>query len=253
VDGKDRKTLADKPELAAARKKDQEPTQLAWYVARASERKDVTVEVSGSGSLWAVVASEGIAIGDAQATGGDGLSISREYVNADGKAVTSVELGDLITVIVKVKNKLNRPIQNVAIVDRLPAGFEIENARLAAKRRGETRPAAAPPPEDGSDGSEGSCGDSCGGSCGGGDDGESKSETGALSVEHMNIRDDRLEVFGTLAANGEGEFKYMVRAVTSGRFSAPPAEAEAMYDPSIWARLGSEPVLVRGPWESFFQ
>ena len=246
VDGKERTSLADTPATAALRKKEQEPSQLAWFIARASERKSIEVSMSGGGPLWAVVSSEGIELGGVQTTGGDGLSIAREYLGANGKPATNVALGDVITVVVSIKNLLGRQVKNVAVVDRLPAGFEIENARLAAARRG-----------DGSASNAGSSGDESGDE-GGEYDGEYDGEESggndnALAVEHMNIRDDRIEVFGTLRAKGTGKVEYTVRATTAGTFSAPPAEAQAMYDPTIWARVGSEPVLVRGPWGKFFE
>jgi uncharacterized protein YfaS (alpha-2-macroglobulin family) len=44
---------------------------------------------------------------------------------------------------------------------------------------------------------------------------------------------------------------YGVRAVTSGRFTLPPVEAEAMYDPSLWAREPGGQVRVEGDWKEF--
>ena len=45
-----------------------------------------------------------------------------------------------------------------------------------------------------------------------------------------------------------GTVVYAVRAVTAGRFTIPPVEAEAMYDPRIWAREGMGKVRIAGPW-----
>jgi len=39
-----------------------------------------------------------------------------------------------------------------------------------------------------------------------------------------------------------------VRVVTSGRFTIPPVEAEAMYDPTLWARAKGGTAVVSGPW-----
>ena len=41
---------------------------------------------------------------------------------------------------------------------------------------------------------------------------------------------------------------YTVRVVTSGKFTIPPVEAEAMYDPTLWARDKGGTAVVSGPW-----
>jgi len=38
-----------------------------------------------------------------------------------------------------------------------------------------------------------------------------------------------------------GTVVYAVRATAAGRFTIPPVEAEAMYDPRIWARQPGRP------------
>ncbi|MCQ8205735.1 hypothetical protein NP569_25950, partial [Vibrio parahaemolyticus] len=71
------------------------------------------------------------------------------------------------------------------------------------------------------------------------------------SADYVNIRDDRMEVFGSLQAGESKKVVYAVRAVTAGKFTLPPVEAEAMYDPRIWAREAGEQVEVSGPWKDF--
>ena len=55
---------------------------------------------------------------------------------------------------------------------------------------------------------------------------------------------------GHLDRRQSGTVVYAVRAVTAGRFTIPPVEAEAMYDPRIWARQPGREVFVNGPWVS---
>jgi uncharacterized protein YfaS (alpha-2-macroglobulin family) len=66
--------------------------------------------------------------------------------------------------------------------------------------------------------------------------------------EFMNLRDDRLEAFGALQPRTSRKIIYTVRAVTSGKFTIPPVEAEAMYDPTLWARARGGTAVVGGPW-----
>jgi len=70
-------------------------------------------------------------------------------------------------------------------------------------------------------------------------------------ADFMNVRDDRLEVFGALDPGERKKVVYGVRAVTSGVFTLPPVEAEAMYDPNIWAREPGGKVEIQGNWKEF--
>jgi uncharacterized protein YfaS (alpha-2-macroglobulin family) len=62
------------------------------------------------------------------------------------------------------------------------------------------------------------------------------------------LRDDRLEAFGALAPGAKKKIVYSVRAVTSGKYTIPPVELEAMYDPTLWAREKGGTAVVGGPW-----
>ena len=98
-------------------------------------------------------------------------------------------------------------------MDRIPAGWEIENPRLGRDATAGWLDA---------------------------DD--------LWQPDHMDLRDDRIELFGHLPRGASRKVVYAARAVTAGRFTIPPVEAEAMYDPRIWAREGMEKVTVYGPW-----
>ncbi|MBK9165308.1 MAG: hypothetical protein IPM21_15650 [Acidobacteria bacterium] len=118
---------------------------------------------------------------------------------------------------------------HVALVDYLPAGFEILNPALATT---EAIPADA----------------------GGGNTGVI--EVGGRSIgrnyfwwrqywfEHQNFRDERAEAFASLLWEGVYNYTYVARATTPGEFVAPPAKAEEMYSPETFGRTGTEFVKV---------
>ncbi|MDC0714676.1 MG2 domain-containing protein [Stigmatella sp. ncwal1] len=192
-----------------------------WALVRASERKGVALDLKekGSGKLYLILNSDGVRTGGQAKVGGEGLSISRTYRKLDGTVIDpgqGVNLADLVYVEVELSNTSGERIQNIALVDRLPAGWEIENARLGR-----------------------------GGSV------EWVEAESLWTADYVNIRDDRMEVFGSLEARESKKVVYAVRAVTSGKFTLPPVEAEAMYDPRIWARGAGEQVQVSGPWKDF--
>lgn len=213
---------ADGKEVATKDGVKQRASDRTWALVRASERKGLSLKVpeKGEGKLYLVLASEGVRADGQYRTGGEGLSLTRRYRDLEGSELDvnggSVKLADLVYVEVRIKNTSGERIQNIALVDRLPAGWEIENARLG---RGGTV--------------------------------EWASAEEQWSADYVNIRDDRVEVFGSLEAGESKTVVYAVRAVTSGKFTLPPVEAEAMYDPRIWARDAGGTVEVSGPWADF--
>ena len=190
-----------------------------WMLHRASEYKTLTLDIPQSAAgMWLVVRSEGVRPNTLYKTGGNGMLVTRTFRNLEGEVVDpaaqdGIKLGEVLFVEVALRNASGTSIQNIALVDRLPAGFEIENARLG---RGVQLEWAKP------------------------DD--------MWLVDFQNMRDDRVEAFGSLPPNTEKKVVYSVRAVTSGKFSIPPVEAEAMYDPTLWARGQGGMLVVGGPW-----
>jgi uncharacterized protein YfaS (alpha-2-macroglobulin family) len=55
----------------------------------------------------------------------EGIEVSREYRNKDDKPVTSAKLGEELTVVLRVRSTDGQNLENVAIEDLLPGGFEI--------------------------------------------------------------------------------------------------------------------------------
>jgi hypothetical protein len=190
----------------------------AWSLARASEYKQLTLDVPAQAAgTWLIVRSEGVRPGGAYEVGGNGMAITRTYKDLGGNTIDpakgKLKLGDLVFVEIEVSNTSGVGMQNIALVDRLPAGFEIENPRLGRSTRAEWM----------------------------------KDEE-LWATDFMNLRDDRLEAFGTLPAWTKKKIIYTVRAVTSGKFTIPPVEAGAMYDPTLWAREQGGTAVVSGPW-----
>lgn len=189
-----------------------------WSLPRASEYDTMllTVPRKGEGKLYLVLASEGVRAEPDWRTGGQGLKVDRRYLDAKGQEIDLLqgELGEVVNIELTLTNRSGERIANIALVDRIPAGWEIENPRLG---RGQA--------VDWIDSDK------------------------LWAADHLDLRDDRLEVFGHLERNESRKVVYGVRAVTAGSFAVPPVEAEAMYDPEIWAREAGEKVHIAGPWD----
>ena len=55
----------------------------------------------------------------------EGIEVSREYRDKDGNPTTTVKLGGDLTVVLRVRGVGDRDIDNVAVLDLLPGGFEV--------------------------------------------------------------------------------------------------------------------------------
>jgi hypothetical protein len=148
-----------------------------------------------------------------------GLTVERAYLDPDSnQPLTQFRLGQTV----KVKLTVRSPsrLAHVAVVDRLPAGFEPVLTRFQR-------------------------------SYGGGEEGEesawmrrfwwSRAET---EWQNMELRDDRAQLFADVLAAGESSHEYLARATSVGSFAAPPVTAEAMYRPEIAGRSATGSVVV---------
>lgn len=149
----------------------------------------------------------------------DGLEIIRDYTDDHGKPLGKLILGQEIEVHVKIRAIGNADVDNVAIVDLLPGGFD---AVLRAPPSAKADTAQADES--------------------GGDNGAQAAWTSRIGLDastwhadHADIREDRVLIYGT-ATPDIREFVYKIRATSAGTFQMPPAYASAMYRPQIQAQ-----------------
>ena len=142
-----------------------------------------------------------------------GMKIRRRYLNAKGEPIANrtVRSGDLVQIELTIESLT--ALENIVIDDLLPAGLEIENARLettADKRQLNTKLIQA---------------------------------ASLFTHRRLDVRDDRLIVMGTLNGAGAGQFIYLARAVTPGTFIIPPVRGECMYDIGTHSISGGGQIL----------
>ena len=123
-----------------------------------------------------------------------------------GEPVTGTfEQGELV--VVELSITPIDSLQNVVIADLLPAGLEIENARLSARAKlGKV---------------------------------QLPNNVTPLKPEHVDIRDDRLLIVTHLPEATPFMHRYLARAVTCGSFVLPAVRAECMYAPDIASTHGA--------------
>ena len=169
---------------------------------------NINIDVKGEGSLYYFTQSEGIPQDGKVKEVDNHLRVRRTFYNRNKVAITNgmFKQNDLIVVEVKIKSLTGKYIENVAVTDILPAGFEIENARLTEMP----------------------------------DLSWVNTET---NYDYRDIRDDRIHFFLT-ATGYEKSFYYLARAVTPGTYQLGPVAADAMYNGEYHSYYGSGIVVV---------
>lgn len=172
--------------------------------------KKVTLTASGTGSSYYYWSVEGIPVNRTLPPVDNGIRVRREYYDyRTGRAITDGNFyqGQLLICSV-VLSTTDRAVPNIAVADLLPAGFEIENARLT-------------------DGG-----------------GLSVKNENPFEVQSVDIRDDRLLLFGSMAQQQTKKYTVLVRVINQGTFVLPGISAEAMYDPGIRSYNGGGKIRV---------
>lgn len=142
------------------------------------------------------------------------FDVQRSYLNLKGERIDplAIRQGELIAVHLHVRNRSDSGIENMALVDRLPSGFEIENPNLG---RSEAM--------------------------------DWLDKYSELKPAYVDRRDDRIQLFFDMAYDQSSDYFYIVRAVSNGHFMAPPAKLEAMYEPEIHAYSDYSKTRIQAP------
>ena len=172
-----------------------------------------------------------------------GIEISKQYRSASGDEIKEIKMGDELFVHIQARTLDDKTYPEVAIVDLIPAGFEIiaENHNPVIEG---------------------------GGMSGEGEEGfdepyeyeegafmklllpkvyaQSKTTLQPMETQFVEAREDRMILYVTVTPDLK-EFSYRMKAISKGRFQVPPAFAEGMYNRELQF-LGSKSVIdVKNP------
>ncbi|MBA3647305.1 MAG: alpha-2-macroglobulin family protein [Chitinophagales bacterium] len=170
----------------------------------------ITIQSSGSGTLYYFWEVNGINTTGSYKPEDNFLKARKQFFDRAGKQVNpaAIHQNDLIVVKLTLQAlDYKGSIDNVAMTDLLPAGFEIENPRISAIP----------------------------------DLSWIKDET---PFDYIDIRDDRITYFATATAK-EKNFYYVVRAVSKGVFHMGPVSADAMYNGEYHSYNGASTITVK--------
>ena len=200
------------------------------------------------GSYWSLSQS-GFDVEPAKKALSNKLEIVREFLGDDEKPIKKTILGDEISVRIRVR-ALHELVWNVAIVDLLPAGFEVV-----------MQPASQAQPNDvgENEGERESESEGEGEGEGQGEDYES-TPIGAggpglltialpgsnLALDYVDVREDRVVLYGAVGKQ-MSTFLYKIKATNAGKVVTPAIHAESMYDRSVQARGEPGNLIVERP------
>ena len=176
---------------------------------------DVRIWVNGTGTAYFYWSASGVPTSGKLAEGDwGGFEVRRQYLDPKGmvamtdKEIKAVEQGRLLVAELSLRG--DGPLDNIVVQDMLPAGFEIENPRLATSETYALE----------------------------GDD--------VLYPDRVEMRDDRFLLFADLPQAGVFKYRYLVRAVSEGIFALPPVQGECMYLPGTASIHGAGNIRVKG-------
>jgi uncharacterized protein YfaS (alpha-2-macroglobulin family) len=143
-----------------------------------------------------------------------GIEVFHEFLDLRGNPVSRVKVGEEFLVRIRLRSTRRDRVSQIAVVELLPGGTE---AVLELRPPSDTSAAAADPAA----ARQGA--------------GHSALPIGlpdksTWTPQHVDVRDDRLVLYGDIGKSAAA-FVYRVRATNAGVFQAPPAFAEALYDP----------------------
>ncbi|MGQ0455599.1 MAG: alpha-2-macroglobulin family protein [Hyphomicrobium sp.] len=213
----------------------------------------LTIVNDGDAATDAVISIIGAALTPEPAVS-KGFNIERTAYTLDGKKVelkslvggqSEVKQNDRFVMVVKVTSE--EPGGRVLVVDRLPAGFEIENPRLVAsgsvKGLDWVKSSAEPEHTEFRDDRFVAAFNFSGAGSSGSAGGEAESEGDAPAALESEPGEDATAVDAKPAAV-TATVAYIVRAVTPGTFVHPAATVEDMYRPERYARTAGGRLIV---------
>jgi uncharacterized protein YfaS (alpha-2-macroglobulin family) len=219
---------------AAARKqtfKADSPVASIKLPAPPASGAPLTLTNTSDRKVYATVAVRAVPRSGEEDTSANGLTLSVEYSDADGKVVDVRKIlqGSDLVAQVSVKNVSKRQLDNLALSQLVPAGWEIRNDRLEGvdtqgERTSEKQPLAQfwwVPSE--------------------------WRNQSMRTAEYVDIRDDRVQRFFSLRPGESIFFETRLNAAYLGKFYLPGATIEAMYEATQHARVKGQWVEVVSP------
>ena len=183
----------------------------AFTLADLSYGRDLELDLrlvnKGKGTVFASLFNQGVKAGMDASEQEKGLALEISYMDQEGKKlnVSKLKQGTNFIVQLRISNKTAFAVDNLALTQIIPAGWEIINERLF---------------------------------------GTGSASEDQNAYDYRDIRDDRVNTYFSLGAGKTKVFTLELNASYCGDFILAPVLCEAMYDQAYYARKGGAKVKV---------
>ena len=166
------------------------------------------IENTSGSPVYANLTMKGIPAASETGKEEKGLSMKVEYVNMDLGAVDPVRLeqGSDFMMVIKVTNTTFSAVDNIALTNMVPSGWEIQNTRLF----------------------------------------EAIAGIKESTFEYRDFRDDRVNTYFSLLRGETKTFLLILTAAYMGEYNQPSVWCEAMYNEGYYSRHPGKKVTVTG-------
>ena len=173
-----------------------------------NDNNSLVVENSSEKPLYITLTRKGVPMVSDIAREEKGLSMKIDYLDMTMKPVDQKNLnqGSDFMMVVKVSNNTFSMVENIALTEMVPSGWEIQNTRLFEANYG------------------------------------IKEST----YDYRDFRDDRVNTYFSLTQGQTKTFVLILNAAYKGEFYQPSVWCEAMYTPNCYSRYPGNPVKVTG-------
>jgi hypothetical protein len=178
------------------------------------EFKSLRINLEGTGPLYLSTTRRGIPVEGLQEEISRDMNVQHRFYDLKGNPHGSNTFKQGKLYVVQTSVKTPRRLGNLYFADLLPGGFEIENRRIA------TRAMDIPF--------------------------LTRRRAYLNNTEYIDVRDDRVIMFfNSRSRHTTYSFRYLVRAVTRGKFQHPPVSGGCMYDPDVQVLKFNDPIIIK--------
>lgn len=172
------------------------------------DNNSLTVENTSDKALYITLTRKGIPLLSDASREDKGLSMKVDYLGLDLKPIDQKNLkqGSDFMMIVKVTNNTFSTVENIALTEMVPSGWEIQNTRMFEADYGIKE----------------------------------------SSSDYRDFRDDRVYTYFSLAQGQSKTYVLILNAAYKGEFYQPSVWCEAMYTPNCYSRIPGTQVKVSG-------
>jgi hypothetical protein len=173
-----------------------------------TDNNNLTVENNSDKPVYITLTRKGVPLVSDILREDKGLNMKIDYVDMSMKPIDQKNLkqGTDFIMVAKITNNTFQPVDNIALTEMVPSGWEIQNTRMFEADYG------------------------------------IKEST----MDYRDFRDDRVNTYFSLSQGQTKTFVLILNAAYKGEFYQPSVWCEAMYTPNCYSRYPGNPVKVTG-------